>query len=254
MSWKLFDFNDNETSFDRLEDKAFWCAHGERQEIAFVNKFKELKHKGLMTTDISIDIHPEKNKNSYHPDLIVNEQFVGEAKIKNSPLFIAKKYGVNPQFALTMDLKDVFNYRKKLILDGLDIHVFIWVKWEAKKMTTSYSEKSVRRMGGIWVTPFSRLLGFIQDEPKSFPCIHWYRESFRHPPYYDKENRWAKELLDFEPRLLEDNLVKNITSKGFFIPNGQKRIYPAGQSSASYVLDLSNKALFDELYFSIGES
>jgi len=41
--------------------------------------------------------------------------------------------------------------------------------------------------------------------------------------------------------LLEYNLVKNIISKGFFIPNGQNRTYPAGQSSASYIFDLNNE-------------
>ena len=34
--YELFDFENNKITFDQLDNKAFWCAHGERQEKAFV--------------------------------------------------------------------------------------------------------------------------------------------------------------------------------------------------------------------------
>ena len=171
-----------------------------------------------------------------------------DPKIKNSPLFMAKKYQVDPQYAFTIDLKDVFNYRKKFIQDRKDIHIFVWVKWEAKMMVTSYSTKSVKKMGGIWSTKISNVLNHLEKNRKDV-SIHWYKESFRKPPFFDPNDSWAQELLDFEPRLLIDEKVKNITSQGFYIPTGQDSTFPTGQSSGSYVLDLSNKSLFENIYF-----
>lgn len=39
----LLDFNNQEISFRNLDNKALWCAHGERQEQAFVSLFNKLK-------------------------------------------------------------------------------------------------------------------------------------------------------------------------------------------------------------------
>ncbi len=73
-----------------------------------------LKSAGYINLNDTIAIHPEKAANPYHPDLIVNDVDIGELKAKASPLFIATKYGIDPQFALTMDLKDSFHYSKFL--------------------------------------------------------------------------------------------------------------------------------------------
>ena len=43
--YTLLDFDDNEISFDQLDDKAFWCKHGELQEKAFINIFQKLQNK-----------------------------------------------------------------------------------------------------------------------------------------------------------------------------------------------------------------
>ena len=52
---------------------------------------------------------------------------------------MAKKYSVSSQFALTIDLKDIFNYKKRFIELKQDVHIFIWVKWQAHKMITNYN-------------------------------------------------------------------------------------------------------------------
>ena len=96
-------------SFNDLDNKAFWCQLGEDKEHAFAKVMSKID------SPYQVEIHPEKESNPYHPDLLVNfnsENLIGEVKTKNSPLFIADKYGVNPQYALTMDLKDSFNYNK----------------------------------------------------------------------------------------------------------------------------------------------
>ena len=55
--FKLLDFNNQEISFKDLDNKAFWCAHGERQEQAFVSLFNKLKEEGVIKTDLVVEIH-----------------------------------------------------------------------------------------------------------------------------------------------------------------------------------------------------
>jgi hypothetical protein len=233
-----------EVSFDDLDNKGFWCKLGEQKEQAFVKVMEKIGSK------YKVQIHPEKDKNAYHPDLLVDVNgslFVGEAKIKNSPLFFGRRYGVDPQYALTMDLKDSFNYTR-LLDEGIDLLIFIWVKWEAHEMNAGGHTYTVKPMRGIWVTHFSKLRALeTGDRP---PAIHWYNASFRQPPLYKvgQESEWTRLLADFEPRLRqEDGIVKNITSNGYMISEGVS--YPAGQSSGSYVFNLSDKSIFEEIYY-----
>ena len=231
-------------SFDDLDNKAFWCRHGERQELAFVNVMRKIE------SPYTVQIHPEKERNPYHPDLLcVDERtgraVVGEVKIKNSPLFYAsKKYSVPSQYALTMDLKDSFNYEWHL-RRGTDILIFIWVNWEAHEMETRRNLYRVNRMKGVWSVPFSRLRRFERETP---PPIHWYKERFRQPPATDSAEHWSQMLSDFDGRLVQgDGRVKNISSNGFIERDG--RMLPAGHSSCSYVFNLKDSTLFDELIF-----
>ena len=241
--FKLLDFNNQEISFKDLDNKAFWCAHGERQEQAFVSLFNKLKEEGVIKTDLVVEIHPEKKLNPYHPDLLVNKNYIGDAKIKNSPLFMARKYSVSPQYALTIDLKDIFNYRKRFYEKKQDVYIFIWVKWQAHKMITSYNTYEVKQMGGIWYSKISKVLEHLAEENVG---IHWYKEKFRQPSVCDKETDYAAELIDFEQRLSTNNAVKNITTNGFIERNGV--IFPSGHSYCSYVLNLNNQNLFDQIY------
>ncbi|MBT5734876.1 hypothetical protein HOI27_08745 [bacterium] len=243
--FKLLDFNNQEISFKDLDNKAFWCAHGERQEKAFINLFNKLKEEKIINTDIIIEIHPEKISNPYHPDLLVNKNEIGDAKIKNSPLFMANKYSVSPQFALTIDLKDIFNYKKRLIELKQDVHIFVWVKWQAHKMITNYNSYEVKEMGGIWRCQISKIVDFLKTNHVG---IHWYKEQYRQPSTFDNDSDWGKELINFEKRLIQNGIVKNITTKGFITKDNTSTRMPSGHSSCSYVLDLSNKDLFDQIY------
>ena len=209
-------------------------------------------------SEYAVEIHPSKAEDSYHPDLLLNykdEEFIAEVKIKNSPLFFGRRYNVDPQYALTMDLKDSFNY-DRLLNEGIDLFIFAWVKWEAHEMTTSYNGREnsyrVKPMRGVWVTRFSKLRAL--EKSNNPPGIHWYKEKFRQPPSYDlsadldtETKKWCDEVVAFEPRLKEGEHVKNITSKGFM--TNEVRQYTAGQSSGSYVFDLSDETLFERVYF-----
>lgn len=252
MSFRLFKFTKDgfiETSFDDLDNKAFWCNHGERQEIAFVEVMKKL------STSYSVEVHPLKRLNPYHPDLLITENstgesLIGEVKIKNSPLFFGERYGVKPQFALTMDLKDSFNYSKWLNR-GIDIVIFIWVKWEAHRMESGGKTYEVSPMRGIWVTQFSKLSKLEKSNP---PPIHWYKDSSRQSQIYryEQEKEWCSELVLFDKRLMiEKGRVKNITSKGYMKLESGERV-PTGHSSGSYVFDLKDDSVFDEVFFRLG--
>ena len=238
------------TSFDDLENKGFWCSITEQKEKAFAQVTKKINN-----FPWNIEIHPNKIRDPYHPDLICNCGYgdqVGELKIKNSPLFFAKKlYGINPQHALTMDLKDSFNYRRWLS-KGIDIQIFIWVKWEAHRLQTwgndinNLTNYDVSPMKGIWTTKFSTLLAFEQQNK---PPIHWYKN--RQALSLDFNSPEAQELLSFDNRLqIDATTVKSITSGGFIKSNGI--FYPSGNSSASYVFDLSNTNLFENLCSRVG--
>ena len=268
---------EREISFEELNDKAFWCSLGAEKEKAFVKFMSEID------SPYVISIHPEKQNDPYHPDLLVkigDKELIGEAKIKNSPLFIARKYGADPQHALTMDLKDSFNYSRRL-RQGIDLLIFAWVKWEAHEMVSDFhGRKRVSPMHGIWVARFSKLRA--KEKSENPPEIHWYREDFRKPRKYDLNAPESKVLLQFEPRLKKrfplsleewaenkklslqkisraDELdyvserlkcykVNNITSGDLRIQDGIP--YPTGHSSASYVFDLSDEALFENIYLS----
>lgn len=259
MTFKLFKKTPDGlelTSYDDLENKGFWCALGEKKERAFVDVMKQLR------TPYSVQIHPAKKKNKYHPDLLVlrngvSESMIGEVKTKNSPLFIGDYYGIPPQHALTMDLKDSFNYQKWLSR-GVDITVFIWVKWEAHCMETSYQGDTkryeVRPMKGVWVTKFSKLRELEVESP---PPIHWYRDGFRVPSVYPAglhgDSGWCEELVRFDPRLRgTDGRTTNITSKGYITTDSGDRC-PSGQSSGSYVFNLKDNAVFEELVYWLGD-
>jgi hypothetical protein len=89
VAFGLIGFQHQPIIFGDLDNKAFWCKHGEKQEEAFIKTFTYLQQQEKIKSDEILAIHPSKQSTPYHPDLIVNNQFIGEVKTKNSPLFMA---------------------------------------------------------------------------------------------------------------------------------------------------------------------
>ena len=52
--FKLLDFNNQEILFKNLDNKALWCAYGERQEQAFVSLFNKLKEEVMAVWEKNI--------------------------------------------------------------------------------------------------------------------------------------------------------------------------------------------------------
>lgn len=254
MAFELFqlgrDGSYSSVEFKDLDNKSFWCHLGNQQEDAFVRVMEILYEQGRISWKVAI--HPLKKNDPYHPDLLCSlgdaKNIIGEVKIKNSPLFLAmKNYGINPQTALTMDLKDSFNY-EKLLRAGIDLRLFIWVKWEAHKMVTSPKHSyNIMPMKGIWTTTFSRLREYELTNP---PPIHWYKEEFRQPKFLDNNDTHGRELAIFDSRLIQGDMIKGITSQGYTRDPKTGIIYPSGHSSCSYVFDLNNTNIFDRLIYS----
>ena len=247
MSYILYDFDGNVTSFKSLQDKGFWCRKGEAKELQFVKLVAQLQKSNKISFKGTVDIHPAKVHNKYHPDLLIDGKCIGEVKTKNSPLFMADSYGISPQFALTMDLKDSFNYNKYLD-EGKDIHLFIWIKWEAHRMESAGTTTKVGRLAGIWQAKFSALREFQLTTP---PPIHWYKKRPSRIFSHDSYCRWREELACFEPRLLatDGKSISNITTRGFVVSKTGE-MFPTGNSSCSYVFDVS-KPPFIPLYTNI---
>ena len=86
---------------------------------------------------------------------------LGDLKTQNTPFFQAQsRYGINPQFAVTFNLKDWKRYSAKY--SGIDI--FFWVSWVAIKFQGS-TQQEVDPMEGVWHIPYESLKELIAKAP-----------------------------------------------------------------------------------------
>jgi len=86
------------------EDKQAWCTYGEEKEDSFVKtRLSELGLAGFT--------NPAKKLDKYTHDLFVS--FQADLKTVRTPLFKAHKlYGIDPQYAVTFNHKDVERYKQ----------------------------------------------------------------------------------------------------------------------------------------------
>ena len=100
------------------ENKKVWCQQAEPNERAFaVQRLFDLGLAGA--------INVEKRDNPYTHDLFIN--WPSDLKTVRTPLFKAQElYGIDPQWAVTFNVKDAHRYREKYP----NIVVIFDVKWE----------------------------------------------------------------------------------------------------------------------------
>jgi len=127
------------------ENKLAWCAAGADAELEFVQK---------RLIDIGLDgyINPAKETDVYTHDMVM--RFPADLKTVRTPLFKAMDlYGIDPQFAVTFNLKDMRRYKELYP----NIIVIFDVNWEQ----TSWADRS----GKVYeVKPMhSTYGGFIGD-------------------------------------------------------------------------------------------
>lgn len=122
------------------EDKPYWCKQGERDERDFVD-FVASAH-GLAAT-----INPCKRYDRFAPDLLF-EGKLADLKTQRTPFFTAGRYGLDPQFVVTLNVADVERYQEH----SVDFSVLFWVRWDTVRRRFGLREYSVRPLEGIWQT------------------------------------------------------------------------------------------------------
>ena len=126
------------------EDKQFWCKAAESDERAFaVNRLFQLGLAG--------SVNVEKRTNPYTHDLFV--QWPVDLKNVSTPLFKAQElYGIDPQYAVTFNVKDGERYRREYP----NIVVIFEVNWQ--ELTREFSG-TVYEVQSMHVT----YAGFLDD-------------------------------------------------------------------------------------------
>lgn len=153
MGYKLFNRTGEEVNLHDLQDKGPWCATGVSYEETFITKYGE---------QLSLKINPKKIDDIYAPDLLnVKSESLGDLKTQNTPFFqAATRYHINPQFAVTFNLKDFQRYSRNYP----QIEIYFWVYWSVIKFEGS-SKIEVLPLEGIWFIPFNALTELILKAP-----------------------------------------------------------------------------------------
>lgn len=128
------------------EDKRWWCQHGERLELAFVDICKA-------KLGLSAAINPAKKRDRYAPDLVVGE-ILADLKVQNTPFFVSKSYGLDPRRTVTFNRKDYERYR----LYYPEIDIYFWVEWTQ----TESDFGRVDYLAGIYRLPFADVARLIE--------------------------------------------------------------------------------------------
>ena len=209
MAYTLYDNQNQIITHAQLQLRGPWYEHGVRKELMFVERFGQ---------EFNVTVNPEKERNLAAPDLAVGKS-LGDLKCQNTPFFSARRYRMNAQTSVTFNLKDAFAYQQYLSA-GESFEIYFWVDWIATRMASDYGETSVLPMSGVWHIAFREL-----DEIRRTSPIHWYNERARNT---EKNHNFAAKLVEFEPRLQNDDSIYSIRS-GI-----------GGNAACSYLIDLKH--------------
>lgn len=157
----FYDRSGNVVLQDDLQDKEFWCAEGQQKEYSFIHKFGRR---------LRLRIHPNKEHDAFGPDLLHEpSKRPADLKTQNTPFFASRSlYRIDPQYAVTLNKKDVDRYRAKYP----DILIYFAVEWVVVKMVyTSGKVSRVEPMFGVWAIRFSDLCELVRHAP-----LHKYRQ------------------------------------------------------------------------------
>ena len=191
MSYLLYDEDGNVTNPKELQNRAIWYQHGESREKSFVALYGD-KHEVIL--------NPNKKFDHSAPDLMFKGD-LADLKCQETPIFIAGRYGLDPTYAVTFNLKDALNYgRWGNNYERLSI--IYWVEWIATKMIMYGKEYRVKKLKGVWHASFQQI-----DEMRLKSPIHWYRQRNR---TLEKNHKQSEILAKFEPRLIEGDNVWSI--------------------------------------------
>jgi hypothetical protein len=134
------------------EDKKYWVSkYGIEKEKEFCKFMSEV-------VGISTIINPEKYKNIFVPDIIVNGA-LSDLKCIGTPFYLSGKlYKTNPQYAVTFDDKDYMRYKKNYP----NINIYFWVQYEGARGSYAGATISLLPMDHIFEVSFNRLKNYIE--------------------------------------------------------------------------------------------
>jgi hypothetical protein len=119
------------------EDKLAWC------NAARANEFEHVLT--MVRRGIGIAMNPAKATDPYTHDLMLT--IPADVKCVRTPLFKARElYGIDPQYAVTLNLKDVQRYEKYPLMA-----ITFDVSWELLETTIGGVCYRVDPMNGVWV-------------------------------------------------------------------------------------------------------
>ena len=142
------------------EDKKFWLRHGEELErrfVAFCNSLLE----------VEVCINPEKATQPTAPDLLFHRR-LADLKTQNTPFFMAGKYGCDPRFTWTMNLKDYRRYNELYP----DVDLLVWLDWQQLSMKIGETHHEVKYLFAVYHINFREIAKMI--ETGSVP-LHGYQ-------------------------------------------------------------------------------
>ncbi len=143
MAYQLFDPEGREVTQADLQNRAAWYDHGLTAEQVFVRRYGER---------LGAALNPEKRRSPTVPDLVFRGR-LADLKCQNTPFFLADRYGVDPTYAVTFNLKDALAYgqwghRYR------DFHIIYWVDWVAVRMARGGRDSVVKPLSGVWAVEF----------------------------------------------------------------------------------------------------
>jgi len=158
----MYDINDNLITHKDVQDRLLWYVHGEEKEKIFVQLFQ---------SQLGVTINPEKEHNPMAIDLInPTTNLLIDLKSANTPFFTSeRKYNIPPQFAVTLNKKDVQRYQQNYP----NMILYFWIDWIAVKYVSPSTNVRVDPMQGVWSVPLQAVLTMIEN--KQAP-LHVYKD------------------------------------------------------------------------------
>jgi hypothetical protein len=138
------------------EEKLAWCLNASKNEepkfVEFINSLIYCKYK--------LEVNPEKLHNIYTADLLVNGLYKGDLKTQDTPFFKSfEKYGIDPQWAITYNLKDAVRYKEIYTNNRIPLVIFFDLK---RKEEENYGVK-IKPMRAVFATMAKNIEDIISE-------------------------------------------------------------------------------------------
>lgn len=135
------------------EDKQFWVKKYYLKEVEFCERLAP-------NINIKAVINPNKRDNPTLPDLLVNGR-LADLKYQSTPFYSAGvNYGYDPQYTVTFNQKDYFNYQDNYP----DLDIFYWVDYPDMKKEYRGNIVKINRFEGVFFIKFQDLKGLIEEK------------------------------------------------------------------------------------------